>query len=170
MIGDNIKKLRERLGMTQTKFAAQIGITQGTIAAVESNKRALSRQALLAISREFGVRLEWLETGEGEMYAERDLSMFAKLEATGELTPKGREFLEAFLKLPAHMQDIVVDAVRVAAVLYPRKPDSELSREEKHAMLDAELDKKEAAEKREISTSSASTGSSGASKNFGRSP
>ena len=83
MVGDNIKKLREHLGLTQTKFAERIGITQSTIAMVETGKSKISRQALLAISREFGVRLKWLETGEGEMYIEADLSLFAQLEATG---------------------------------------------------------------------------------------
>lgn len=170
MVGDNIKKLRETLGMTQTKFAEQIGLTQGTIASVENNKRNVSQPVLLSISQKFGVRLEWLETGEGEMYTEQDMSLFARLEAENKLTPKGREFLEAFLRLPVSMQDTVVDATRVLATLYPQKADSELTPDEKAEVVRQESKEQEAAEKRETSTSSASTGTSGTSKKFGRSP
>ena len=60
MVGDNIKKLRETLGLTQQKFADRIGIKQNSVALIEGNKRNISRQALLSISREFGVRLDWL--------------------------------------------------------------------------------------------------------------
>ena len=175
MVGDNIKKLREHLGLTQTKFAERIGITQSTIAMVETGKSKISRQALLAISREFGVRLKWLETGEGEMYIEADLSLFAQLEATGQLTPKGREFIEAFLRLPASLQNVIVDATRAAAEMYPRqsamtatrKPDNELTKAEVLEMIGVEYDDMKAAEKRETSTSSASIGLSGTSKKIG---
>ncbi len=198
MIGDNIKTLREKLGITQTKFATQIGLTQGTIASVEKNKRDLSRQALLAISREFGVRLEWLETGEGEMYTKPDTSLFAQLEAENKLTPKGREFLEAFLRLPVTMQDLVIDATAVLAQMFPKKelaglksqpdeltkaevyeaigivpsptkPDSELSPDEAADKIRQERANVLAAQKRETITSSASTGTSGTSKKIGNS-
>lgn len=177
MVGDNIKKLREIRGMTQTKFAEQIGVRQSTIAMVETGKAKISRQALLAISRQFGVRLEWLETGEGEMYTEQDTSLFARLEAENKLTPKGREFLEAFLRLPVSMQDLVVDATAVLAQMFPRKddaqvrkPDKELSTEEAMEVIRQEWEEKQAAEKRETSTSSAFTGTSGTSKKIGHSP
>lgn len=176
MVGENLKKLRESLGLTQMKFAARIGLTQGTLSAVESNKSAMSRQSLMSISREFGVRLEWLETGEGEMYKQADTSILAQLESTGLLTPKGRELMEIYLRMPPSTQDLIADAISAAAKFYPRKveqspvkPDNEKTREEMHDQLDAELDAKEAAEKREISTSLASTGTNGSSKKFGNS-
>lgn len=177
MVGDNIKKLREELGLTQTKFAERIGIKQNTIAAVESNSRNISRQALKAISREFKVSLEWLETGEGEMFLQQSTAALTRLEEEYNLSTKSRELIENFLKLPPSVRDLVADAVARAAVFYPRKPeadqshikpDSELTREEVHAQLDAEWKAKEEAEKRGISTSSASTITSGLSKKSGK--
>lgn len=198
MTGDNIKKLRENLGMTQTKFAEQIGITQSAVTFIESNKRKASKTTLMAISQKFGVRLEWLETGEGEMYTEQDTSLFARLEAENKLTPKGREFLEAFLRLPVSMQDLVVDATAVLAQMFPKKelaglksrpdeltkaevyeaigivpsptkPDSELSPDEAADKIRQERANVLAAQKRETITSSASTGTSGTSKKIGNS-
>ena len=115
MVGNNIKRLREELGLTQQKFAERIGIKQNSIALIESNKRNISRQALMSISREFGVRLEWLETGEGEMYATRDTSAIAQLEAAGCLTPKGRELIEIYLQMPPDTQNLIADAIAAAA-------------------------------------------------------
>lgn len=179
MVGDNIKKIREELGLTQQKFAERIGITQSAIAGAESGKRALSRQALLAISREFGVRLEWLETGEGEKYAQRDTSILAQLSAAYNLSPKSRELIENYLKLPPDVRDLVAAAVEQAAKLYSRKTeeqiipcksDAEKTREEMHADLDAELDAREAARKRATITSSVSTTTNGSYlKKFGSS-
>ena len=115
MVENNIKRLREELGLTQQKFAEQVGIKQGTLSAVESNKSNISRQVLMLISREFGVRLEWLETGEGEMYATRDTSVIAQLEAAGCLTPKGRELIEIYLQMPPDTQNLIADAIAAAA-------------------------------------------------------
>ncbi len=176
MIGDNIKKLRQSLNMTQVQFAERIALTQGAIASAENNKRGLSKQALLSISREFGVRLEWLETGEGEMYKAPDTSVLAQLESSGVLTPKGRELMEIYLRLPPEAQDLIADAIATAARLYPRKaeqtvkPDGEKTREEAHAILDAEFDAREAAAKRGTQTSSVSIISSGSLKKSGRAP
>lgn len=168
MIGDNIKKLREVKNMTQQKFADEIGIKQNSVALIESGKRNISPSLLKSISNAFGVRLEWLETGEGEMYKRSSAEMLAKLESIKGITDKAREFLRFYLNLPADAQDLVADAVAAAAKHYPRKPDNELSREEAHAQLDAEYDEVEAARKRGTSTLSASTTSSGSSKKFGR--
>lgn len=171
MIGDNVKEIREALGLTQQKFAERIGIQQGTIASVESNKRNLSKQAQLAICREFKVNPQWLERREGEMFARRDTSIIEQLAAEYQLTPKSRELLEYFLKLPPETRELVATAVAQAATFYPRSepaPETQKSagkptREEIHAMIDEELDLQEAAAKR-ASASSVSTHSSGARK------
>ena len=175
MVGDNIKELRRVLGLTQQRFSARIGITQGTIAAIESNKRNISRQALMSISREFGVRIEWLETGEGEMFGAHDMSILEQLAAEFELDDKSRELIENFLRLPPETRKLVATAVEQAAKLYPRrveapKPDNELTKNEVLEIIGCEFDDMQESRKRGTSTSSASTGSNGTSKKFGTSP
>ena len=64
---------------------------------------------------------------------------------------------------------MVIKAFENAVMLMTRKPDDEMTREEMHAQLDAEIDAKEAAAKRGISTSSASTTTTGSTKKFGNS-
>ena len=74
--GDNlnqrIKQVRRSLDLTQQEFAVRIGMKQNSIALIESGKRNISNQAILAICREFDVNETWLRTGEGEMFLPKD--------------------------------------------------------------------------------------------------
>ena len=170
MIGDNIKELRKNFGITQQELAAKVGITQGAVASVESGKRNISEHILKSISKIYGVRLEWLKTGEGEMYASKDLSIIDRLAAEYDLTPQSRELIENFLKLPPATRDLVAAAIAQAAENYPRKADSEKTKEEMLADVSAEADARDAARKRGTITSSVSTTSSGLLKKFGKAP
>lgn len=170
MVGDNIKELRQKLGKTQQEFADRLGVKQNTIALIESGKRNISEQLLLSISREFGANLEWLRTGEGEMYVQKNQSLLEQLEDEFKRSPKSRELIESYLKLPPHVRDMVAVAIEQAAKFYPRKPDDELSKEEVLEMISVEFDDAQAAKKRGTATSSVSTGTSGTSKKFGNSP
>lgn len=69
MIRQQIKALRVSLGLTQAAFGERIGIGMTSVSMLESGKNNPSEQTIRAICSEFGVRRDWLETGEGEMYA-----------------------------------------------------------------------------------------------------
>lgn len=69
-MNERIKELRSALGLNQTDFGERIGIKQTTVAGYENGIRAPSDAVVLSICREFGVREEWLRTGEGPMMQE----------------------------------------------------------------------------------------------------
>jgi transcriptional regulator with XRE-family HTH domain len=50
--------------LTQEEFARRIGITQGHLSALERGAKEAGASVLLAISREFGVSVDWLLTGQ----------------------------------------------------------------------------------------------------------
>ncbi len=50
--------------MTQSEFAAKIGVTQSHLSALEHGAKEPGSAVLLAISREFGKSVDWLLTGE----------------------------------------------------------------------------------------------------------
>lgn len=64
---DRIKKVRTDNSLTLEEFGARIGTQRSTISCYEHGTRTPSLAVLTAISREFNVRLQWLQTGEGEM-------------------------------------------------------------------------------------------------------
>ena len=65
---DRLKKLRKELDLTQQAFADKIGMKQNTIAQYEMGRTTPSDAIVFSICREFGVREEWLRTGEGGMF------------------------------------------------------------------------------------------------------
>lgn len=69
-MNERLKELRKILGLTQQEMADKIGVKRNTIATYESGKVDPSSRTLADICKEFGVREEWLRTGEEPMLVE----------------------------------------------------------------------------------------------------
>ena len=70
-IGQRIKQLREKLGLSQREFAEKIGKSRIGVAQWEAGKRTPDESTLKLIAKEFGVSEEWLKTGEGEVFVKK---------------------------------------------------------------------------------------------------
>ena len=70
--GSRIKELRKNLGLTQEKFATQIGIKRNSLSQIESGTNSLSPQNMLLICKEWNVSEVWLRDGTGEMFVSSD--------------------------------------------------------------------------------------------------
>lgn len=71
-IPSRIKKLRKALGLTQGALAERLKVVSLTVARWESGERSPDYVALVALATVTGASLQWLEMGEGEMWAGRD--------------------------------------------------------------------------------------------------
>ena len=69
-MNDRIKRLRLELGLSQEEFGNRLGVGRGAITNIELNKVEPKPLFVSLICREFGVREEWLRTGEGQMLEE----------------------------------------------------------------------------------------------------
>jgi transcriptional regulator with XRE-family HTH domain len=85
-VNKRIKEVRHALKMTQPQFAKAIYISQGYIAGLENENRAVNDRIIQLISMTFGVNETYLKTGEGDMFnkapidkKERILSLFDEL-------------------------------------------------------------------------------------------
>lgn len=67
-IGDNIKKLREHLNLTQKEFGSKIGRSHQAIQKYESNDTPVKQAMLILISQAYNVNPDWLLNGTGEMF------------------------------------------------------------------------------------------------------
>ncbi|MEM0326824.1 MAG: XRE family transcriptional regulator [Desulfurococcaceae archaeon] len=87
-IGDRIRKLRRILGLTQKEFSEKIGISRSRVAEIEAGEPT-KESVLIAISRTFGVSLEWLKYGTGEMFLLKEELIPAELVAIPVITEAG---------------------------------------------------------------------------------
>lgn len=69
-MNERIKELRKAMGLTQEKFGEKIGVRQNTVAQYEMGRNIPIDSVINLICREFGVREEWLRTGEEPMFVE----------------------------------------------------------------------------------------------------
>lgn len=67
---NRIRTIRKNAGMTQKQFAERLGISRNTVATYETRSRIPIDAVIVSICREFGVREEWLRTGQGDIYKE----------------------------------------------------------------------------------------------------
>lgn len=72
-VGDRVRKVRKAHALTQKEFGDSLSIANSSVCLLEKNKLGRTTRTLNAICKEYGVSMEWLLTGEGEMYADNDL-------------------------------------------------------------------------------------------------
>lgn len=69
-IKNRIKEIRQMVGLTQSQLAERLNLTRNYIGLIETGDRVPSDRTISDICREFGVREEWLRTGEEPMFVE----------------------------------------------------------------------------------------------------
>ena len=68
MVGDNLKSIRVKSGLSQAAFATQFQMTQTTYSQYETGKRSVPDEFKQQLAQRYNINLHWLITGQGEMY------------------------------------------------------------------------------------------------------
>ncbi len=66
--GERLKKIRENLGITQEQLANKLGIKKQSISKAEKNINRLSNESLCHLLSDFNIDINYLLSGEGEMF------------------------------------------------------------------------------------------------------
>ena len=96
-VKDRLKALRKALGLKQREVAERLGIEVGGIGKWESGSQPIPATRIYQLCKEYNVRREWLEHGEGEMFEPESkpksdqetledaaLALFNRLDATAQ--------------------------------------------------------------------------------------
>ena len=67
-LGERLKLVRERLGMTQKEFAEFLGVGIASVQRYEREERIPSGEFLKLLLDKFNININWLLTGEGSMF------------------------------------------------------------------------------------------------------
>lgn len=113
---DRLNQIISDSGLTKTAFAKRIEVSQGFVSQLCSGSFNPSPRTISAICREFNVRREWLETGEGPMKlpeADEDLDYINDLLAgdSDEVVRFVRRFLRTYRELTPDRQKVMQDFI-----------------------------------------------------------
>ena len=67
-VNERLALVRKTLKLTQREFAEKISVATGFVASMELGDRKVNPRIMKLISSIFNVNLQWLETGDGEMF------------------------------------------------------------------------------------------------------
>ena len=146
-INQRIKLIRKHAKLRQADFADLIGVKRVTISWLEQDGNTVVDQNKKIICDKFHISMHWLETGEGDMYAERNRADELILWAEKLSNESGDSFPKRFATALSRLGDtewsvlekIVDDMAQPAAATPPvTEPMSE--RERAHVLLDQEMD------------------------------
>ena len=80
--GERLKKIRFVLKLTQQQLADKLGVKSQAVSKVEKNLNGLRNESLIILFKKYNVNLNWLITGQGEMFNshEKDSDLDKKIE------------------------------------------------------------------------------------------
>lgn len=71
-VNSRLKTLRKELKLSQDEFANRLGFSRGVVVNTELGRAEIRSLYLQQVSKEYHASLNWLETGEGEMFEPMD--------------------------------------------------------------------------------------------------
>ncbi len=98
-IGEQIKKLRKNLDLTQQKFGERIGIKGNTVAQYELGRNEPIDAVISLICREFHVNENWLRTGDGDMFQPEPTDYIDTLASAYHLSVPDQILLRKFISM-----------------------------------------------------------------------
>lgn len=110
-----IKELRKSKNLTQTEFGARLGLSGSAITTYEKGIRIPSNAVVTSICREFGVRREWLETGEGKMELETQSQTLDKIARRYSASHTFRAMLDVYAQMDEDGQRAVERYIELLA-------------------------------------------------------
>lgn len=107
-----IKEIRKEAGLTQVEFGEKIGVKGNTVTGYETGLRNPTDAVILSICREFSVNEEWLRTGSGKKYRQKDGSF---TELLSELDDSDDDFIKSLITVYMGLDDDSKEALRKIA-------------------------------------------------------
>lgn len=77
-VNERIKIVRKTSGLTQSDFGKKFGYLQNNIARLENGNTNPDVEFIQKLYNDFEININWLLTGEGEMYRSKNLGIVAE--------------------------------------------------------------------------------------------
>lgn len=115
-VENRIRSVRETLKLNQAEFGSRLGVTVGVISNIElhRNKKDIYDNPILdLICAIYNVNLDWLRTGEGEMFNEPlpDEDYLVQLQHDKHLSNLDMKILRMYLTASPKQRKIISDTI-----------------------------------------------------------
>ncbi|MDR3148746.1 MAG: helix-turn-helix domain-containing protein [Oscillospiraceae bacterium] len=117
-MGERLKILRRELGLNQSEFGRKVGLTTPTISRIEKNITNLTKSNIISISNLFNVRLEWLISGDGDMFETVSEDIIGLLYKSKDLSPAVVEMFELYLRQDDKAKAVIEKFINDFVALY----------------------------------------------------
>ena len=99
-INDRLKEIRATLNISQREFSRKIFISQSLYADIELGNVEPKERFIRLVSSQFNVNLNWIKTGEGEMFGASppDVRLEYLIDTFNQLSPKLQDCVLKHLK------------------------------------------------------------------------
>lgn len=106
-MNERFKELRKALGLTQSEFGKILGLSTSGISDIESGRRNVTEQHLIMLSnyKKKIINIEWLRTGDGEMFVKMDREAELMTWAGSVLGSVDDSFKKRFVKMLSELDD-----------------------------------------------------------------
>ncbi len=110
-INKRFKELRKACKKNQIDFGKAVGLARSGIAAIETGQRSVTEKHLTILSNwdEYNVNIDWLRTGNGEMFLPMETDMLETIRREYQLTEPQFKFILKFLRLPKTEREIITN-------------------------------------------------------------
>lgn len=108
-INERFIELRKACKKNQSEFAKVLGLSRSGITAIETGQRNVTDKHLIMLSNwdEYNVNVDWLRTGNGEMFLPNETDTLEAVRQEYRLTDQQFKFVSNFLRLPENEKDII---------------------------------------------------------------
>ena len=130
MLSERIRQLRESLGLSQTAFGSQLGVSRDVVNNLERGRVEIKEHIIKLICSEYHVSEDWLRTGEGPIYNEHEafsLDQFAREHGATQLE---LEIIKVYFELDPALRRAVLDHFRAHFAADPDEVEAEAMKQE----------------------------------------
>lgn len=124
-MNERFKELRKALGLTQRELGKILGLSTSGVSEIEAGRRKVTDQHLIMLStyKKKIINIEWLRTGEGEMFAKMDKENELMAWAGTVLGGVDDSFKKRFVKMLSELEEDDWETLEKIALKLHNKKD-----------------------------------------------
>lgn len=124
-MNERFKELRKALGLTQSEFGKILGLSTSGVSDIEAGRRNVTEQHLIMLSnyKKKIINIEWLRTGDGEMFVKMDREAELMTWAGSVLGSVDDSFKKRFVKMLSELDDRDWETLEKIALKLHNKED-----------------------------------------------